>query len=294
MSDSQMQSFDPRAELEARLDYVLGLIRRGQQLVVSEQQIHAKYQSWYLGYKKRWGAGMYFLLALAIIVVLYILSPIMQYATALIFGAMGAGSDQAAISIARLVLGLLPLFAGFVLAGVIVALWNKRVLVANARIQDENQRRSVDVAAAMNPELDVVFSQMDQVRVGLRQYAEGWIPRDYFSDEVVGFCLTMARNHRASTLQEALNLYETEQHRMRMENLAQAQLEQQRRTQQAVMLGNFINAVGHAATVSAVRSEGAASRAASATAAASINRNADQNAASVNATIRREANRFRR
>ena len=65
-----------------------------------------------------------------------------------------------------------------------------------------------------------------------------WYPMDYDSIDAVDFFLTAVRNHRASTVQEMVNLYETERHQRRMEQ-GQQQIHQQQRIGNMLQLGNL-------------------------------------------------------
>lgn len=55
-----------------------------------------------------------------------------------------------------------------------------------------------------------------------------WYPMDYDNIEAVDFFYAAVRNHRATTVQEMVNLFETEMHQRRMEAGQQQMLDQQR------------------------------------------------------------------
>ena len=65
-----------------------------------------------------------------------------------------------------------------------------------------------------------------------------WYPMDYDNIDAVDFFLTAVRNHRASTMQEMVNLYETERHQRRMEQ-GQQQILNQQRIGNMLQLGNL-------------------------------------------------------
>ena len=65
-----------------------------------------------------------------------------------------------------------------------------------------------------------------------------WYPMDYDSIDAVDFFLAAVRNHRASTVQEMVNLYETERHQRRMEQ-GQQQILNQQRIGNMLQLGNL-------------------------------------------------------
>lgn len=144
---------------------------------------------------------------------------------------------------------------------------NQQIDQHNAQVAESNW--AVEVSnAGVHDALLQLDSQRTEAAIGLYEIVTDRYPMTYLYDEAVGFCLQMVRGHRANTVGEALNLYETELHRRRMENLAQAQVAEQQRATQMAMLGNIINAAGHAMTASAVRSQAEASRHAAQSAAA--------------------------
>lgn len=65
-----------------------------------------------------------------------------------------------------------------------------------------------------------------------------WYPMDYDNIAAVDFFLSAVRNHRATTVQEMVNLYETEMHQRRME-AGQQQMLNQQRIGNMLQLGNL-------------------------------------------------------
>lgn len=65
-----------------------------------------------------------------------------------------------------------------------------------------------------------------------------WYPMDYDNIEAVDFFFAAVRNHRAATVQEMVNLYETEMHQRRME-AGQRQMLNQQRIGNMLQLGNL-------------------------------------------------------
>ena len=86
-----------------------------------------------------------------------------------------------------------------------------------------------------------------QQTVGMYGSAIEFIPPDYRYVEAVESFYRYLLNGRANDLQQAVNLYEEELHRMRMENAQQAMLMESKRqsaiqaAQLAVQLGIFVN-----------------------------------------------------
>lgn len=65
-----------------------------------------------------------------------------------------------------------------------------------------------------------------------------WYPMDYDNIEAVDFFFAAVRNHRAATVQEMVNLYETEMHQRRIE-AGQQQMLKQQRIGNMLQLGNL-------------------------------------------------------
>lgn len=149
---------------------------------------------------------------------------------------------------------LLPFPIALIAAWVIVALRNSRLASTNARRQRFNQAQAERNAPALRPHLAPIIEQREQVVLGLRESVTGHFPPAYLHEEALVFVVNMFANHRANTITDAVNLYETELHRRRLENLAQAQLAEQQRATRVAQMNGVIAGVGHAATISAIRS----------------------------------------
>lgn len=83
------------------------------------------------------------------------------------------------------------------------------------------------------------------------------------------FCTEAVQNHRSNDISTALNLYETDLHRARVENNHAELLAEQQRTQRLIVAGNVVNAALTGAAIGTIRHEGARTRAANAANAAS-------------------------
>ena len=97
---------------------------------------------------------------------------------------------------------------------------NAAIDQSNAQVEANNQ------ALAQNIEQ----TKQEIFAVQQRWAAEvaPWYPMDYDNIAAVDFFLSAVRNHRATTVQEMVNLYETEMHQRRMEAGQQQMLNQQR------------------------------------------------------------------
>jgi len=165
------------------------------------------------------------------------------------------------------------------------------VLQADWEHRQEAMSAGNELVAAEERHIDL---QLQQLANQFSQYVHGRFPERYLDQEVVRFCASMVANHRANSVQDAINLYETELHRQRLENYAQAQLDEQRRATRVAMIGAVINAAGHAATAAAVRQQGAATRNTLNQNAAAAQANADRNAERTQQTIHNAARNLRR
>jgi hypothetical protein len=288
-----------RADLEARLNRTLSLVRR---LDTIERELDSTKQQYrllarpapHVGEQKPWGTGSYWVWVGVLFGAWVLIGvPLVSKAWGAAQKTFYYNSDLYGFVF---MVSLGALAASFGLAWVIRFVRNRFVLRRrNAQVARTNQQieqRNAQVAesnrgvemfnAGIHNRLLQLDDQRNDVAVGLYEIVADRYPMTYLYDEAVGFCLQMVRDHRADTVGEALNLYETELHRRRLENLAQAQVAEQHRATQMAMLGNIINAAGHAATAATVRSQGEANRQAAQSAAAATQR-----------TIRDEAQKVR-
>ncbi len=107
---------------------------------------------------------------------------------------------------------------------------NVRIDKSNAQVEANNQA----LAQSIEQTKQEIFS------VQQRWAAEvaSWYPMDYDNIAAVDFFLSAVRNHRATTVQEMVNLYETEMHQRRME-AGQQKLLNQQRIGNMLQLGNL-------------------------------------------------------
>lgn len=107
----------------------------------------------------------------------------------------------------------------------------------NAAIDQSNER-----VEANNQALSQSIEQTKQEIFAVQQQwateIAPWYPADYDSIEAVDFFISAVRNHRVSTVQEMVNLYETEMHQRRME-AGQQQILNQQRIGNMLQLGNL-------------------------------------------------------
>lgn len=265
MSNAQ-QPADERAELENRLKRLYDLLGHFDGLQQQKEAVYQRYQHWYLGYKIKWRAGMYWLWVLILTMVLSVVAVMVFTASVAGWNAgYGAGepsTEDMAAQMSVLLVFLLPLPVALVASGILVGARNARVPKVNAQREQLNQERAAQVGEATAPKAGPIEAQLGQARQELNAEFRGWFPEKYLTAEDVEFCWQLVHDHRASTVENAIKEYETVLHRRRIENMAAAQLAEQQRTAKVAMLGNVINAAGYGATIGTIRSEGAVTRAA--------------------------------
>jgi hypothetical protein len=263
----QQQPGDPRAELEGRLGQLYDLLRRIDDLRQQEEAIFARHAHRYVGYLNRWRAGAYWLWTLMLTLVLSVVALGVFVAT---FVATSdtvptdavPSDDRWVPQFLSLFVFFLPLPIALVASAIILGVRNARVAGVNERRRQTNRERAAEIQQLVAPELAPFEANLAQVRDEFDSRFRGWFPERYLTAEDVAACWRLVNDHRASTVSEAIREYETVLHRQRMENAALAQLAEQQRATRVAMLGNVINAVGHASTAGAIRSEGAATRSA--------------------------------
>ena len=116
---------------------------------------------------------------------------------------------------------------GVVLYGVISRSADKNRAQVNANIEQNNARiEANNQALAQN--IEQTKQQIFAVQRKWASEVAPWYPMDYDNIDAVNYFLIAVRNHRASTVQEMVNLYETEMHQRRMEAGQQEMINQQR------------------------------------------------------------------
>ena len=254
----EQQPSDPRTQLADRLNGLYHLLLR---LEGIQQQIDKAYQRHhhrYAIYKTKWRAGTYWLCVLILTIVLSVVAFTVFGISATNLNSGGTPSSaNAAAQLLMSAVFFLPLPVALVTAGVLVGVRNARIPRVNAHREHINQQRSVKIGKDVAPEVAPFVAELNQARQEFQSSFDGWFPMQYLTAEDVGACWQLVNSHRATTVEKAINEYETQLHRQRLENLAAAQIAEQQRSTKIAELGNIINAAGHAATIGAIRAEGA-------------------------------------
>lgn len=245
-----------REELVAWMNSVRGLLRFIDQRSQRKAEIANSYQS-ATPMKKNWGILAVVLWAVAFLVVLFTVGSVVLDA---IYGAVlgpfiSQEQGEANQGLMVVLMLALPVLVSVIMA-VLVVLFRNLVLVRrqHARAQIVNQRHDEHNTKLRTEEREI-DAELSHAGDELRENVLGVFPEKYLYDDAVAYCTELVASHRANSIIEAINLYETEMHRRRIEDMHAAQLAEAQHHSRLQALGNVINAAGHAATSSAVRSE---------------------------------------
>ena len=126
---------------------------------------------------------------------------------------------------------------GAVLYKVIAKTADKSRSQINAAIDQSNQQVEAN-NQALAQSIEQTKQEIFAVQQQWASQVAPWYPMDYDSIEAVDFFLAAVRNHRATTVQEMVNLYETEMHQRRME-AGQQQILNQQRIGNMLQIGNL-------------------------------------------------------
>ena len=150
---------------------------------------------------------------------------VITYLPTLPFFSMGGTELQLAVwNIVNLIVSAI---IGAILYKVIAKTADKSRSQRNAAIDQSNQRVEAN-NQALAQSIEQTKQEIFAVQQQWASQVAPWYPMDYDSIEAVDFFLAAVRNHRATTVQEMVNLYETEMDQRRMEAGQQEMLNQQR------------------------------------------------------------------
>lgn len=256
---------DARAQLETQLNQLHHILNRFEELQQQELAVYQRHQHRYVTYLNRWRAGMYWLWVLLLTVVLSIVAVIVVVGVVSSAAASVSASGEygnMSSSMGVMLVFLLPFPLALIGAGVIVGVRNGKMPSTNAKREQQNIQIAEQIAADTWPEIEPLLVQLDLSRQEFSNGFAGWFPSKYLTATDVAECWHIVHDHRANTVQGAINVYETILHRQRLENLAAAQLAEQQRATRAAQMGSIITAAGFGASIATQRAEGAATRAA--------------------------------
>lgn len=262
MSDAQ-SGLDPRQGLENRLSGLYHLLQRFEGLQQQESAAYQRHAHLYAPFKKKWGAGMFWLFAIGLTMVLSIVAMMIFTTTVTNLSSSGTPSDQQLMSqLPVLVVFLLPLPVALIASGVIVGVRNSRLASANAQIEAGHQATSAQIAELVAPEIAAIDAQLADVGREYTTHYRGLFPEDHLNTEYVGACWQLVHGHRADSVKEALVQYDNVLHQQRVENNQAYLLAEQQRATRVAQMNGIISATLTGAAIGTMRAEGAATRAA--------------------------------
>lgn len=231
---------DDRQALESRLNTLYALLRQLEELNEQRDAVYARYRHLYRPLAEPWGKGMwwlwFFLLGTGTFVVLSMslrVLPELESTSALVTFTVTAM--------------LLPPVVAIVGATIVKRHYNTRRLpVKNDEITRENRATRERIEEMAAPDVTAIDRKIGEVSDAYNTFGYvGFFPERYLNSADVGRCWNFVRDHRAFSVQQAIDLLEEELHRARMENFQAAQLAENERTRRMVQVGNLINAIGH-------------------------------------------------
>ncbi|TFD61703.1 hypothetical protein E3T39_06630 [Cryobacterium suzukii] len=251
------QAGDARAQLETRLAYLHNVLRWIDVWSQEKTAITQRYRP-LAPLKDKWRLLPFALWAAGLLLVLTVIgTPIIQAQ------AKAAAYAEGSIrypNIQMLNVAILMIPVALVLALAVLLMRNKLILpLLHGRAERINKKRAAH-NEPVRAEEQIVLAKLNQASRDIAAHIRDF-PQAYMYDEAVGFCVQMVRNHRATSISEALNLFETERHRQRMENMQAWQLAEAQRTRKLVAVGNVVNAALTGAAIGSIRQEGARTRA---------------------------------
>lgn len=135
---------------------------------------------------------------------------------------------------------------GLLITGILVFLLlrrreNKKVTKVNEQIRAQNEQAQAHNQPILMQE-QAVIEKIKQAQERLAQELPVWYPRDYCCIDAAEFFLNAIQNHRADSIKEAVNLYETTQHQQRLEAAQQQMLENQQESIRQQRFANMLSA----------------------------------------------------
>lgn len=228
--------------------------------------VAGKYQPM-VPFKKKWGVLALALVAIGLTVVLFtVASPILERVYQALLGPFITEDWANANTGVTVAIMFGVLFAlSLVLAFAIVLLRNKLVLPKQHAWAEQVNRQRDASNSAVRAEEQQIDAQLQQAGHDFAQnIGTGFFPEAYRYEDAVVFCIQAVQNHRADSVGQAINLYESELSRRRVEDMQAEQLAEAQRARKLQAVGNVINATMQGAAIGTMRAEGQANRAAGA------------------------------
>ena len=238
---------DERQQLESRLSTLRVILRHLEELHEQRRAIYARHSHLYRPLAQPWGKGPWWLLYFAVGTLTFIVWSVVGRA---ILQLADHNDDMGPFIVFALGMFVVPTIVAIVGASVIRSRYNKQGLPKkNAAIRDLNEQTRDRIEQMVGPEIATIDAEIQSASDSYSAYGYvGFFPERYLNSADVTRCWEFVRDHRAFSVQQAINLLEEELHRTRMENFQAAQLAEQERARRTAQVGNLINAFGHLQT----------------------------------------------
>ena len=263
---------DPRTALVSKLVYLHGWLQWVEDRSQQKAAIARRYQALAL-FAKKWGVLAFVLWAVGLTIASFtIAAPVTDVIVfkTLIGPLVTEEWARANVGATVAIMIAAPVAVSVGLALLITVLRNKLLLPwQHSRTHRTNEQREAHNTAVWIEEQEV-NAQLTQAGADFASQIGSWYPKAYLYEEAVVFCAEAVQNHRANDISTALNLYETDLHRARVENNQAELLAEQQRTQRLIVAGNVINAALTGAAIGTIRHEASRTRAANAANAVGI------------------------
>ena len=286
---------DRRVQLQSDLAELRNVLARVEELEYRKRTAADKYRHHYLGpsTKKSWGFWRFLLLSAPLVLVLLGVSGFVGVLSRMRSGELTPSQPTGADWALLAQLFSTPFWAGPLLAFVWVVLHNRSLDRDNQRREAQDRQTHVWVQAAVADECAQIDAELAPVVAHYQERFAGWWPERFLNSEDVEACRRIVGDRRASTVEDAINRYLTDQHELYLRNAAAAQVAEQQRATKVSMVTGVINAALLAGNMHAVASQGAQNREAMAQQASQARRAAAQQAQKTRATIAAEARKIR-
>ena len=137
---------------------------------------------------------------------------------------------------------------------------NKKIERQNQAIRARNAE-IINGQTALRQQEEYAVNEFNRIKAELNSMIQGWYPQAYLDSESAKFFLHLVENYRANTMQEAVNLWEEEKYRRKIEDAQREMIEEQRRMVKQQQLTNMLAAANLAvglANLDAINSNTAA------------------------------------
>lgn len=150
---------------------------------------------------------------------------------AVIFTAISFIMSIANFGAGALIGGVIPLIAAIIFLVVIIKLRNKYIDSKNRKVGEQNEaidRKNAELANVENE----IRTELSNIQTRYNEEVGSWYPPDYAFPDAVDFFISSIQNSRADNLKEAVNTYEQDLHRRRLEAQNEQNLANQKVMQQ--------------------------------------------------------------